>query len=82
MQSVSNWLASRPDLTGDFRLDAAASSRFWLAGADLLATLPLKPRRSAAEADVADSIASITRAARDRFLAGHVETLYRALTRN
>ena len=79
---AADWLASRPDLTGDYRLDAAASSHFWLGGGNLLAKLPPKPKRGAAEAAAAEAITRATRAARDRFLAAHVETLYRALTKD
>src|SRR5579885_3065870 len=81
-EAAAGWLSSEPDLSGDYRLDAAASSHFWLAGADLLAKLPAKPRRNAAEAAAAAAIADATRAARDRFLAAHVETLYRTLTKS
>ena len=80
--AVADWLASRPDLSGDYRLDAAASSHFWLGGDGLLAKLPPKPKRSPAEAAGAGAVLSATRAARDRFLAAHVETLYRTLTGN
>src|SRR5579871_2890666 len=80
--AVAAWLASRPDLSGDYRLDAAASSHFWLGGADLLGKLPPKPKRDAAEAAAAGAILATTRVARDRFLAAHVETLYRTLTRD
>ncbi len=81
-EAAAGWLSSEPDLSGDYRLDAAASSHFWLAGADLLAKLPAKPRRNAAEAAAAAAIADASRAARDRFLAAHVETLYRTLTKS
>ena len=81
-QAAADWLASRPDISGDYRLDAAASSHFWIAGLDLLAKLPPKPNRSPAEAVAADAVLFATRAARDRFLAKHVETLYRTLTRD
>jgi len=80
--AAADWLASRPDLTGDYRLDAAASSHFWLGGADLLSKLPPKPKRRLAEVAAAEAILTATRAARDRFLAAHVETLYRTLTRD
>ncbi|MGH7124494.1 MAG: hypothetical protein ACREFI_08995, partial [Stellaceae bacterium] len=47
--NAADWIASRPDLSGDYRVDAAASSRYWLGGADLLGRLPPKPKRSPAE---------------------------------
>src|SRR5579859_1695221 len=78
--SVATWLASRRDLSGDYRMDATAGSRFWMSGADLLAMLPRKPTRSPAEAAAASAILGATRESRDRFLATHVETVYRDLT--
>jgi (3,5-dihydroxyphenyl)acetyl-CoA 1,2-dioxygenase len=81
-EATQDWIGSQPDLTGDYRRDIAASSHFWLSGANLLARLPSKPKRKAAETAAADVITCATRASRDRFLAAHVETLYRALTRN
>jgi thioesterase DpgC len=82
VSAVADWLASEAYLSGDYGLDAAASSHFWLGGIDLLARLPAKPKRSPAEAGAADAILSTTRAARDGFLALHVEALYRTLTRD
>jgi enoyl-CoA hydratase/carnithine racemase len=79
---VANWLSSQPDFSGDYHLDAAAGSHFWLGGADLLAKLPSKAKRNAAEAAAAGAILGASRAARDRFLEIHTETLYRTLTLN
>jgi thioesterase DpgC len=81
-EASADWLARRPDLTGDYRSDAAAGSHFWLAGAGLLAKLPPKPKRSRAEAAAAEFIARTSRQARDRFLDLHVEALYRTLTKD
>jgi thioesterase DpgC len=81
-ETAADWLAIQPDLSGDYRLDAAAGSHFWLAGARLLAKLPPKPKRGAAEAAAADLITQTSRQMRDRFLDLHAETLYRTLTQD
>jgi thioesterase DpgC len=81
-EPAADWLASQPDLSGDYHLDTAASAHFWMTGANLLAKLRPKPQRSQAEASAAQLIAKTSRLARDRFLELHVETLYRALTRD
>ncbi|HKX07753.1 MAG TPA: enoyl-CoA hydratase/isomerase family protein [Stellaceae bacterium] len=79
---VADWLASQPGLSGDYERDAATSSRFWLGSADLLARLPPKPKRQPPEVAAAEVVTDATRDSRDRFLAAHVETVYRGLTRN
>ncbi len=76
------WLEHSPDVTGDYDRDAAAFSRSWRIGSDLLLALPGKPRRSAAEAEAAELIGAVGRAARERFLARHAEPVYRALTKD
>jgi len=81
-RSAADWLASRSDVSGEYGLDAAASSHFWIGGTNLLAKLPPKPKRTPTETAAADAVLSATREVRDRFLARHVETLYRALTRD
>jgi enoyl-CoA hydratase/carnithine racemase len=81
-ETAAAWLKSRPEPSGDFRRDADGFSRFWRSGAELLGKLPGKPARSPAEAAAAAVIAAIGRAARERFLAAHVETLFRALTKD
>ena len=47
-----------------------------------LARLPAKPRRSDAEAATAEAIKRDARAARARFLRGHADAVYRALTQD
>jgi (3,5-dihydroxyphenyl)acetyl-CoA 1,2-dioxygenase len=79
---TAGWLKSLPVLSGKYGGDAEECSRFWLAGAALLSKLALKADRGAADTEVADLVARAMRAARDRFLAMHVETLYRALTKD
>src|SRR5258708_1771501 len=79
-EAAADWLGSEPDLSGDYRSDAAAGSHFWLAGSKLVARLPPKPKRGAAQAAAADLITQTSRRARDRFLELHAATLYRTLT--
>jgi thioesterase DpgC len=71
-----------PELTGAYDRDAAAFSRWWLAGKDHLRTLPGRPARSAAEAATAEAIGTAGRALRERFLGAHAKRVYRALTRD
>ncbi len=79
-EAVTAWLASGGDVAGDFRCDAENFSRQWRIGAELLARLPAKPARSAAELAAAAVILQRDRSARERFLAVHAETIYRRLT--
>jgi enoyl-CoA hydratase/carnithine racemase len=79
-EALSAWRTNRPRTTRDFQRDAAAFAKTWRQGADLLAALPKKPKRNAAEARAAALILQADRAARDAFLAVHVQTLYGALT--
>ena len=80
--AAAAWLGGRPETTGDYRGDRDAFADFWRRGADLVALLPVKPDRNPREAAAAETIFGIDRDARDRFLAVHVETVYRALTRD
>jgi thioesterase DpgC len=79
---IATWFDSRPDLTAAYHHDAAAFSRFWRLGADLVAALPAKPQRTPAEAAAARAILDADRAARDRFLAIHAGSVYLALTQD
>jgi thioesterase DpgC len=75
-------LGAAPGVTGDYQGDIARFSRFWQDGADLLARLPPKPKRDAAQhADAEQSLAAC-REAREIFLRAHAAALYRALTRD
>ena len=69
-----------PRASGDFALDCARFSKFWDAGAALLARLPARPKRDAAEAQAAERIQREARDARTAFLAAHVESVYDRLT--
>jgi (3,5-dihydroxyphenyl)acetyl-CoA 1,2-dioxygenase len=75
------WLAGAPHAAGDLAADTPHFRRFWQGGADLLARLPPKPKRDAAEAHAASVVLEGSRAARQRFLARHAAAIYGALTR-
>ena len=79
-EAVAAWFDCEGAITGDFRGDAENFSRLWRIGAELIARLPGKPLRSDAQAAAAAAIFDRDRAARERFLGAHVETLYRRLT--
>jgi thioesterase DpgC len=80
--AISPWLDAWPDITGAYHQDAAAFSHFWRLGGDLLAALPAKPARTPPQAEAAAAIIEVGRETRDRFLAAHVDAVYRALTSN
>ncbi len=79
-EEVAAWLACNGSVTGDFRQDAASFSRQWRIGAALIAHLPAKPAHSEPQAVAAAQIQARDRAAREKFLGAHVETLYQRLT--
>jgi (3,5-dihydroxyphenyl)acetyl-CoA 1,2-dioxygenase len=78
--AVAAWRDGDDVITGDFRRDAENHSRRWRTGAELLARLPQKSARSEAEATAVAGILQRDRASREKFLAVHVETIYRHLT--
>src|SRR5579863_5714805 len=77
---IIDWLSAEPKISGDYADDALAHMRFWRVGEELLAGLPHKAERSEPARQGAEALHHILRASRDRFLAAHVETLYRAIT--
>src|SRR5580692_1058491 len=79
---VAAWLEYDTAISGDFKRDADHLSRRWRMGAELFTRLPQKPARSQAEAAAAAGILERDRAARQKFLAVHAETVYRRLTDN
>ena len=81
-KSTEAWTKARLCVTGDFKCDVSAGTRFWSGGADLLTMLPKKSVRSAAEQSAADSILHDCRLARENFLQRHADTVYRKLTKN
>ncbi len=81
-KAAAAWTKTRPRFTGNFTRDAAAGTKFWRGGADLLAKLPRKPRRAAEQQAAADLILSDCRRAREDFLKRHAVAVYRRLTKN
>ena len=77
-----SWLDAEPGATDDYTSDTRRFPRFWQMGADLVARLPQKPARNAAEAAAAERIIGACRGARQKFLGAHAAALYRALTRD
>jgi len=79
-RAVADWRAAAPTRTGDYYVDRPRFSRFWQVSAELMARLPAKPLRNAAQAGAAASILAAAREQRERFLATHAEELYDELT--
>ena len=76
-RGVVLWLYATPQFRDKFKRDAAAGTRFWRAGTNLLAKLPKKPLRTAEQQFAADIILLRCRDARERFLAAHAGAVYR-----
>jgi enoyl-CoA hydratase/carnithine racemase len=81
-KAAAAWTKAKPRFTGNFKRDAAAGTKFWRGGADLIGKLPQKPKRSAEQQSAASVILSTCRQAREDFLKRHAETVYRKLTKN
>jgi enoyl-CoA hydratase/carnithine racemase len=81
-RTAAAWVKAKPRMTGNFKRDAAAGTKFWRAGNDLLAKLPKKTRRTAEQQHAAALIFSDCRRAREDFLTRHAEAVYRKLTKN
>ena len=79
-RGVVLWVNARPRFRDKFKRDAAAGTRFWRAGTNLLAKLPKKPLRTVEQQLAADIILWRCRDARERFLAAHAGAVYRRLT--
>ena len=80
--AVASWGATRPGATGDFQRDAEAHSKFWRQGADLLASLPEKPKRNPEAARAAETVLRTGRESREVFMGRHASPVYDALTKN
>ena len=80
-EAVSEWSAAEPRDTGEREEDAVRYAAFWARSRQLMKSLPVKPKRSAAESAAADTILTTARASRDRFLAPHCEWIYDRLTK-
>lgn len=74
------WQQATPTPLSDFAADAADSAHYFALSQSLLERLPAKPKRNPREAAAAQTLLHNGRAARERFLAQHVLTLYDHLT--
>jgi thioesterase DpgC len=79
-RGVVMWLNAKPLFRDKFKRDAAFATRFWRGGTNLFAKLPKKPLRTPEQQLAAEIILNDCREARERFLAAHVESVYRKLT--
>jgi thioesterase DpgC len=78
--AVGAWLAARPRSIGDYDADYRRYQDFWRHSNALLAALPKKPSRNAAEAEAARTLLTLARESREVFLSAHAETVYDTLT--
>ena len=76
------WLDTMPRIGRNFRADSAACSKFWVAGARLLARMPAKRKRGPDQIATAAFMQMCERELRERYLAAHAATLYDRLTGN
>jgi enoyl-CoA hydratase/carnithine racemase len=81
-KSAAMWQKAGFHVTGNFKRDAAAGTKYWRYGADLLAKLPNRPRRTAEQKLAAELILLACQRVREDFLQRHAETVYRKLTKN
>lgn len=72
----------RADFSGDFEKDSSLATDYFAVLDEQIAALPPKPQRSAVQQARADELHKHGRAARQRFLDHHVETVYDAITEN
>jgi len=82
VKSAFAWHKSSLRVSGNFKRDSATGSKYWRAGADLIAKLPGKSKRNVEQKLAADIIISACRQAREDFLQHHAEAVYRKLTKN
>ena len=80
VEDVERWSRSHPEEVLDLASDRRRYGDFWRESAQLLARLPVKPRRRAAEQDVARCLTGLARTGRERFLRAHVAAVYDELT--
>jgi thioesterase DpgC len=79
-QAVKGWARTAPARTTELSSDKAGFGHFWLRSAELLARLPAKSRRNAAEAAAAAEILALARDSRTRFMRAHARGVYDSLT--
>ena len=78
--TVGAWLAAEPLHGSGFAAARRDCERYWALSRDLVASLPTKPQRSAAQARAAAAVVERTRASRAEFLNAHVGAVYAELT--
>jgi thioesterase DpgC len=81
-KAANAWAKASPRVTGSLKRDAAAATKFWRTGSDLLAKLPKKTQRTREQQSAAETILSGCRRLREDFLKKHADTIYRKLTKN
>ena len=74
------WLAMTPAAGQSFAQDRVAFSAFWQSALALLAKLPAKAHRTAAEQQAAQLLLDTARESREQFLRSHVTGVYDELT--
>src|SRR5262249_61154238 len=80
VKSAVGWHKSGFRVTGNFKRDIAAGSRYWRVGADLILKLPSKSKRNVEQKLAANIIISRCRQAREDFLQRHTQAVWRTLT--
>src|SRR5579872_859720 len=78
--AIDEWFAAEPRETSEFGEDRRLFAVYWALGDALIARLPRKPQRNAAEAAAVATIRGRARASRERFLAAYPEKVYATLT--
>jgi (3,5-dihydroxyphenyl)acetyl-CoA 1,2-dioxygenase len=78
--AVAEWDAARPNGAASLAEDRVHYAAFWARSHALRASLPPKPKRSAAEAAAADAVLAAARTSREAFLKAHAATVYDELT--
>lgn len=82
LKDANAWSKTQLRLTGNFKRDCAAATKYWRKGAELIAKLPKKRARSGEQQTAASAILQETRRSREQFLARHADAVYRKLTKN
>ncbi|MGA8967731.1 MAG: hypothetical protein WB499_00785, partial [Pseudolabrys sp.] len=82
IKSAVAWQKMGFRVSGNFKRDSAAGTKYWRGGANLLAKLPNKSKRTAEQKSAAELILRDCRRAREDFLQRHAQTVYDKLTKN
>ncbi len=81
-KEASAWIKAQPRVSADFQRDVASTRKYWRTGTNLLAKLPRRLKRTAAQQTAADAILRDCRRSREQFLTRHADAIYRKLTKN